>query len=120
MVDPRGIPEPDREPDHFDLWVENACLAFAWNSGQRVTYWREEPPEVDGVTEGNWGICALEVKTGPLFAADLRGLLEFNRRFPKYRPLLLCDAAEQATAARLSVPAMSWQEFLLGGPKPQA
>lgn len=42
-VDPRGIPDPSREPERFGAWVENACLSFAWNSGQRVAYWREEP-----------------------------------------------------------------------------
>ncbi|MGH7150492.1 MAG: ATP-binding protein, partial [Planctomycetota bacterium] len=49
---PRGIPEPGAEPERFGRWVENACLAHAWNRGQQVTYWREDPLEVDGVLEG--------------------------------------------------------------------
>ena len=49
--DPRGAPGPS-EPARFGAWVENACLAHAWNQGQTLTYWREEPLEVDGVTEG--------------------------------------------------------------------
>jgi predicted AAA+ superfamily ATPase len=115
-VDPRGIPERQREPDRFGEWVENACLSFAWNSGQRVTYWREEPLEVDGVIDGSWGTWAIEVKTGRFGAPDVRGLLEFARRFPKHRPLLLCDPAGLPGAERLGVPAMSWRQFLLDGP----
>jgi len=115
VVDPRGIPDPAREPQRFGPWVENACLAFAWNSGQRVAYWREEPLEVDGVLDGSWGAWAVEVKTGAFSMADLRGLLEFARRFPRYRPLLLCDPGELRVAERLGVPAMSWKQFLLEG-----
>src|SRR5690606_30790311 len=62
--DPRGSPDAEGEPDRFGAWVENACLAHAWNAGQRVMYWREEPHEVDGVLEGSWGSWAIEVKTG--------------------------------------------------------
>jgi len=98
VVDPQGVP------------------AFAWNAGQRVAYWREEPLEVDAVTEGSWGAWAIEIKTGSFSAADLRGLLEFTRRVPKYRPLLVCDPAQLPAAARLGVAAKSWQDFLLEGP----
>jgi predicted AAA+ superfamily ATPase len=116
-MDPRGPPDRDREPARFGAWVENACLAFAWNAGQRLTYWREEPLEVDGVLDGDWGAWAIEVKTGRLDALQVRGLLEFTRRFPKYRPLLLCDPGELASAGRLGLPAKSWQRFLLEGPE---
>jgi predicted AAA+ superfamily ATPase len=115
VVDPQGVPDPKREPERFGHWVENACLAFAWNAGQRVAYWREEPLEVDAVTEGSWGAWAIEIKTGSFSAADLRGLLEFTRRVPKYRPLLVCDPAELPAATRLGVAAKSWQDFLLEG-----
>jgi hypothetical protein len=89
--------------------VENACLAFAWNAGQRVSYWREEPLEVDGVREGSWGAWAIEVKTGVLGAREIRGLLEFVRRFPKFQPLLVCDTEQLPAAARLGVSATSWK-----------
>ncbi len=115
-VVPPGPPDRDREPDRFGAWVENACLAFAWNAGQRVAYWREEPLEVDGVLDGSWGSWAIEVKTGRFGGPDLRGLVEFTRRFPKYRPLLLCDPAALPAAERLGIPAMSWRQFLLRGP----
>jgi len=39
-------------------------LAFALNQGQHVTYWREEPLEIDAVIEGSCGDWAVEVKTG--------------------------------------------------------
>jgi predicted AAA+ superfamily ATPase len=35
-LDPAGIPDPVEEPARFGTWVENACLAHAWNSGQEV------------------------------------------------------------------------------------
>jgi hypothetical protein len=81
-----------------------------------VAYWREEPLEVDGVLDGSRGSWAIEVKTGAFGAADVRGLLEFTARFPKYKPLLLCDSSELAAAARLGVPAIGWKRFLLEGP----
>lgn len=116
VVDPRGIPDATREPERFGSWVENACLAFAWNASWRMTYWRQEPLEVDAVLDGDRGSWALEVKTGTFGAADVRGLLEFARRFPRYRPLLCCDEAELPAAARLGVSAISWTRFLLDGP----
>jgi len=117
VVDPRGIPDAAREPERFGAWVENACLAFAWNSGYRVAYWREEPMEVDGVIDGSRGSWAIEVKTGPFGVADVRGLLEFTRRFSRYQPLLLCDPSGLPAAARVGVPAISWKRFLLEGPE---
>jgi predicted AAA+ superfamily ATPase len=113
---PEGPADPGRDPARYGAWVENACLAFAWNAGQRVFYWREEPWEVDGVLEGDWGNWALEVKTGGFSAADLRGLAEFTRRYPAFRPLVLCDEERLPEAERLGVPAMPWTGFLLSGP----
>ena len=107
-----------RDPARFGAWVENACLAFARNEGNRVSWWREEPLEVDGVVEGPWGRWALEVKTGGFGEADLRGLAEFARRHAGFRPLLLCEGERLGAAARLGVPAMAWTRFLLEGPAP--
>lgn len=100
----------------FGAWVENACLAHAWNSGQRVSYWREEPLEVDGILEGSWGKWAVEVKTGKFQMNDLKGLFEFTRRNPRFKPLVVCSAEGRATAQRADVPAITWQKFLLDGP----
>ena len=111
-----GPPDPSREPDRFGAWVENACLAFAWNSGQRVTYWREEPLEVDAVLDGSWGKWAIEVTIGRVTARELKGLGEFVRRFSEYRPLVICQSEDLGAAERLGIAAMSWQDFLWEGP----
>jgi hypothetical protein len=93
--------------------VENACLASAVNQVQRVTYWREEPLEVDGVIEGSWGSWVVEVKTGRLDSRDVLGLLEFSRRHPKIQPLLVTRPGEEAAGRRFGVDAVSWVDFLL-------
>lgn len=109
----QGSPDLDDEPARFGAWVENACLAHAWNRGQKVMYWREEPLEVDAVIEGSWGSWAIEVKSAPFDLGALRGLLEFTRRFPRFRPLVLCTREGVATTRRAGVQAMAWAEFLL-------
>jgi hypothetical protein len=116
-MDPEGILDLSEDPRRLGSWVENACLAHAWNCGQKVTYWREEPLEVDAVLEGDWGRWAVEVKTGPFNTADLKGLLEFCRRYPRFRPLVLTGEHRGPPQLRdAGVETMSWGEFLLGGP----
>jgi predicted AAA+ superfamily ATPase len=115
VTDPGGIPTQERDPERFGMWVENACLAFAWNQGQKVQYWREEPLEVDGVIEGSWGKWAIEVKTGRVEATDLKGLAELTRRFPSYRPLLIGDDNARTIAERAGIFFISWRQFLLNG-----
>lgn len=116
VVDPRGIPGRSTDPARYGAWVENACLAYAWNAGQRVSYWREEPLDVDGVLEGSWGSWVIEVKTGSITSADFTGIGEFSRRNPSFRPLVLCDEVARSTVERVGLPAMAWREFLLSGP----
>jgi hypothetical protein len=120
VMDPQGIVDARSDPGRFGAWVENACLAHAWNAGQQVSYWREEPLEVDGVLEGSWGTWAVEVKTGGFRTSELKALLELVRRHPELRPLVICDDAGRATAERAGVEAIGWQEFLLGGPPGRA
>jgi predicted AAA+ superfamily ATPase len=115
-TDSRGIPNGATDPARFGAWVENACLAHAWNAGQHVRYWREEPLEVDAVIDGSWGQWAIEVKSGAWTAGDLAGLLEFTRRHPTYRPLVLCDAPAPVRRGRTGIPAQAWTDFLLRGP----
>ena len=116
VMDPRGVVDPKSEPGRFGVLVENACLAHAWNAGQRVSYWREEPLEVDGVIDGSWGRWAIEVKTGSFLSGELKGLLEFVRRHPEFKPLVVCDEAGSAAAERAGVQWTTWQSFLLEGP----
>ena len=52
VTDPRGIPDMKTKSERRGHWIENVCLAHAWNSGQQVRYWREEPLEVDGIIDG--------------------------------------------------------------------
>ena len=108
-----GFRTAPQNPTRFGAWVENACLAYAWNAGQRVSYWREEPLELDGVLEGSWGSWAIEVKTGSLSSTDLAGLAEFTRRHPNFRPLVLCDDEARTTVERAGLTANSWRDFLL-------
>ena len=115
-VDPAGPVDAQSDPRRFGAWVENACLAHAWSAGQRVSYWREEPLEVDGILEGSWGSWAVEVKTGRPDPAELRGLADFVRRHPRFRPLVVADDHWRAAAERLGLPALSWKRFLLEGP----
>jgi len=116
VMDPEGIADPATDPARFGAWVENACLAHAWSSGQTVTYWREEPHEVDAILEGTWGKWAIEVKTSRFQPRDLTGLLEFTRRHPAFRPLVICSPSTRAAAERADVASISWQDFLLDGP----
>ncbi len=116
VMDPQGIADPRSDPKRFGAWLENACLAHAWNAGQRVSYWREEPLEVDGVFEGSWGRWAVEVKSGPFQTSELRALMELVRRHPELRPLVICSESGRASAERAGVQAVSWQQFLLRGP----
>jgi len=113
---PDGAPDRKREPERFGSWVENACLAFGVNQGQRVTYWREEPLEIDAVFEGSWGNWAIEVKTGRFGSQDLRGLLEFCRRYPAFSPLVVTAPGDEGTARRHGLRSISWEDFLLAGP----
>lgn len=118
-VHPEGPPDSTREPARFGAWVENACLAFAVNSGQRVAYWREEPLELDAVLDGSWGTWAVEIKTGRFEMAELRGVLEFSRRHPRYRPLILTAPGDEPLAERHGLAAVSWRHFLVSGPPPR-
>jgi predicted AAA+ superfamily ATPase len=108
--------QPIADPRLWGRWVENACLAAAWNAGQTVNYWRQEPLEVDMVLTGSWGRWAVEVKTGPFGARDLAGLLAFCRLHPDYRPLCLCEPGHERGAKDAGILACPVQRFLLDGP----
>jgi predicted AAA+ superfamily ATPase len=107
---PEGPPDPALDRLRFSRWLENACLARAWNAGERVTYWREEPFEVDGVIEGRWGRWAIEVTTGRVDTTALRGLLEFCRRYPRFTPLVVTEPGVKVHQP--GVAAVDWVTFL--------
>jgi uncharacterized protein len=112
----QDMEEPVPQGERWGRMVENACIAFAWNGGQEVCYWREEPWEVDFIMTGSWGSWAVEVKTGAFGQNDLRGLLEFCSRHREFRPLLLCDRQQVRRAGQWPVQALSWEDYLLTGP----
>jgi uncharacterized protein len=116
VMHPDGPPDAAREPERFGSWVENACLAFGVNQSQRVTYWREEPLEIDAVLEGSWGDWAIEVKTSRSDAQALKGLLEFCRRNPRFTPLVISAPGDEENARRHGIRSVSWEEFLVSGP----
>ena len=113
---PDGPPDQQRDAPRFGAWMENACLASAVNRGQRVTYWREEPLEVDGVFEGSWGAWAVEIKSAPFQSGDLVGLFEFCKRHPHFRPLVVSRPGDEDLARRFGTQAVSWVDFLTRGP----
>ena len=112
-TDQRDTPNAKTGPARFGAWVESACLAIAWNVGQKVKYWREEPYEVDAVIEGSWGKQAIEVKTARVIPFDLHGLLEFTKRYRAYRHLVLYEAIEVKNIQHMQIKAMPQQQFLL-------
>jgi predicted AAA+ superfamily ATPase len=116
MAAATAAPKREQDPVRWGHWVENAVGAFAWNAGQRVYYWRAEPLDVDWVLDGSWGAWAVEVKSGAYRQQDLRGLLEFCRLHPKFRPLLLCADGDEAAGSDLGISTQSWASFLMNGP----
>lgn len=120
VVGGREPPQAERDPERWGRWVENACLALAWNAGQNPSYWRTEPLEVDMVLDGSWGRWAVEIKTGPYGNRDLAGALEFCRRNAGFSPLVLCEPGYEAVARQASIASVAWPYFLLNGlsPKP--
>ncbi len=113
---PVAAPSPEAEPARWGRWVENACIAHAWNAGQAVRHWRAAPLEVDMTVTGSWGRWAIEIKTGRYAAGDLAGLLELCRLNRDLEPLVLCDSGCEGVARQAGIEAMSWQAFLLNGP----
>lgn len=81
-----------------------------------MAYWREEPLEVDANIEGSWGAWAVEVETRPFQMEALTGLLEFCRRHPRFRPLVLTGIEQHDATRQAGVITQPWSDFLLSGP----
>ncbi|TRZ87540.1 ATP-binding protein [bacterium] len=113
-----GTQEPPRAGHDFERWgrwVENACIALAWNAGQNPCYWRTEPLEIDMILNGSWGRWAVEIKTGSYGHRDLAGVLEFCRRYVSFRPLILCEPGYETVARQAGITCITWSSFLLNG-----
>ena len=114
-LDSMEPPTPRNDPVRYGRWIENACLAHAWNAGQQVWYWREEPYEVDMLIEGSWGNWAVEIKSGTFSSRDLGGLLQFCKKFPRFKPLVICMEPESTLLRDLAIPIMSVEKYLVEG-----
>jgi predicted AAA+ superfamily ATPase len=107
---------PQKGDPQYGRWVENACLAHAYNSEQQVFYWREGDQEIDLISSGTWGHWAIEIKTGDYAMADLNGLGEFLQRNNRFAGLVVCDSKRQKIAQRAGFDTLPWEDYLLGGP----
>lgn len=103
-----------KNPHQWGRRVENNCLAYAINRGEKVTYWREEPWEVDGIFEGKRGKWLVEVKTGSYTQHNLVGLSKAASKFQNFEPLVLCDPGEEKTARAAGFKTLAWTQFLSG------
>jgi hypothetical protein len=65
---------------------------------------------------GQLGVVGNRSEDGPDLMAHLKGLGEFVRRDPKFRPLVVCDDEVKPVAERAGFEAIPWSEFLLRGP----
>jgi predicted AAA+ superfamily ATPase len=108
-------PQAQSNPSEWGRWLENACLAHAFNAGQEVFYWREEPWEVDAVIRGSWGQWLVEVKSGDYGLADLRGLAQAAAKFPHFLPIVICDPQRESAAIAAGFKAISWHDYLRDG-----
>ena len=93
--------------------VESAVGAHLHNTlevSMRLSYWRQDPFEVDFVLSQGPVVLGIEVKSSRR-ARSLRGLAAFEKRFPKARTLLVAGvgAAADRHAHRQVVPV---NEFL--------
>jgi len=114
-----ALPQLQSNPREWGRWLENACLAHAFNAGQEVFYWREEPWEVDAMIRGSWGQWLVEVKSGNYGTVDLRGLAQASVKFPHFRPIVICDPEKESIAITAGFKAISWPEYLREGLSPQ-
>jgi predicted AAA+ superfamily ATPase len=113
----RASPPPRAQdnPSEWGRWLENACIAFAINSGQEAFYWREEPWEVDAVIKGTWGRWLVEVKSGDYGIADLRGLARAAAKFQDFQPIVICNPQKESAAIAAGFKAVSWHDYLRAG-----
>ena len=113
---PDGPPDENRDAPRFGAWIENACLASAVNRGPARDLLARGPLELDGVVERSRGAWAIEIKSKLFHSQDLAGLFEFCRRHAALRPLAVTRPGDEGLARRLAIQAVSWIEFLAGGP----
>ena len=82
--DPRAI---DLDPEWRGRVFEAAIGAHLLRTGCELFYWRDGDREVDFVADFGQDVFGLEVKSGRRKRSD--GIIEFKKRFPHARTLLL-------------------------------
>lgn len=80
----------DLSSERFGHYFENSIASRFIESGYETYYWRERGYEVDLVViSPNNEKWAIEVKTGKVKEADLKGLKYFCKKFPDFSPKLI-------------------------------
>jgi len=108
-------PTASQDPQRWGHWLENACLAATINAGYQVSYWREEPYEVDMIVTGRGDQWAVEIKSGGCTTQDLQGLFAFVDRYRSFRPLIIGEETVRGAVERAGIDFIRWQDFLLSG-----
>ena len=92
--------------------VESAVGAHLHNTlepGMHLSYWRDDPNEVDFVLSQGPHVLGIEVKSGRR-AGPTRGLTEFKQRFPRARTLLVGGRRGVPVGEFLGQSAPDWLE----------
>ncbi len=104
-----GCSEARADRSHWGRVVESAVGAHLINTADgdiRVHYWRDGDDEVDFVLESRCRLIAIEVKSRP-DSNGHRGLVEFHRRNPNSRKLLV-GGDDMPLGEFLRRPATEW------------
>jgi len=77
-------------PERKGRYFENAVMARFIESGWETYYWKHRDLEVDAVviTPDNEHL-AIEIKSSPTSASELKGLSAFCRQYPNFKPCLV-------------------------------
>ena len=92
--------------------VESAVGAHLHNTlepGIRLSYWRDDPDEVDFVVSRGPRVLGIEVKSGRR-ARSLRGLAAFRKRFSRSRTLLIGGRGGVPVNEFLGQSSLGWLE----------
>ncbi|MDE2763418.1 MAG: ATP-binding protein [Gemmatimonadota bacterium] len=94
--------------------VESAVGAHLHNTlevSMRLSYWRDDPHEVDFVLSQGPRVLGIEVKSGRR-VRSVRGLAAFAKRFPRARTLLVIGTGDVGRSAIGDQTVVSINEFL--------
>ncbi len=58
---------------------------------------------------------AVDITSGDVQVAEMRGLVEFHRRLPEFRPVMVGTKPARGVAERAGVEFVEWHDYLAGG-----